>query len=85
MSATLTAHEDTAMAAVDARDIVAVRDAHGGVTVYFRDRPTHYLLEGERYRAVAPLGGVAAVPVPGRKRARGSGTPARAAGGSSVS
>jgi len=47
------------MAAVDARDIVTVQDSHGGRTVYFRDRPTHYLLDGEWYRAI-PLPGSAA-------------------------
>jgi len=41
------------MAAVDARDIVTVEDAHGGLTVYFQDRPTHYRLDGEWYRAIS--------------------------------
>ena len=38
--------------AVDARAIVPVRDAHGGVTIYYRARPTHYLLGGEWYHAL---------------------------------
>lgn len=52
------------MAAVDARDIVTVQDSHGGLTVYFRDRPTHYLLDGEWYRAVPSPGAPALVPAP---------------------
>ena len=52
------------MAAFDARDIVTVQDAHGGLTVYFQDRPTHYLLDGEWYRAVPLPGGPAPVPAP---------------------
>ncbi len=35
------------MGAVDARAIVPVQDAHGGVTIYYQGRPTHYLLAGE--------------------------------------
>ena len=42
----------TGMGAVDARAIVPVKDAHGGVTIYHRGCPTHYLLAGERYEAV---------------------------------
>ena len=38
--------------AVDARAIVPVEDAHGGVTIYYRGRPTHYLLAGEWYQAL---------------------------------
>jgi hypothetical protein len=57
------------MAAVDARDIVTVQDSHGGLTVYFRDRPTHYLLDGEWYRAVPP-GSAAPVAAPDRAAAR---------------
>lgn len=37
--------------AVDARDIRPVQDSHGGLTIYYRGRPTHYLLEGEWYHA----------------------------------
>ena len=37
--------------AVDARAIVPVQDAHGGVTIYYQGRPTHYLLAGEWYEA----------------------------------
>ena len=77
MSGTPTAHEGTAMAAVDARDVVAVRDAHGGLTVYFRDRPIRYLLGGEWYRAAAPPGRLAAAPVSGPRSAGGAGTPPR--------
>ena len=40
------------MGAVDARVIVPVQDAHGGVTIYYRGRPTHYLLAGEWYQAL---------------------------------
>mgnify|MGYP006928238029 CR=1 FL=1 len=39
------------MGAIDARAIVPVRDAHGGVTIYSRGRLTHYLLAGEWYTA----------------------------------
>ena len=39
------------MGAVDARAIVPVQDAHGGVTIYYQGRPTHYLLAGEWYQA----------------------------------
>ena len=47
----------TGMGAVDARAIVPVEDAHGGVTIYYLGRPTHYLLAGEWYQAVpAPRG-----------------------------
>jgi len=42
----------TGMGAVDARAIVPVEDAHGGVTIYYQGRPTHYLLAGEWYQAV---------------------------------
>lgn len=69
MSATPNAHEGTAMAAVDARDMVAVEDAHGGLTVYFRDRPIRYRLGGEWYRAAAPPGRLAAAPVSGPRAA----------------
>ena len=55
------------MAAFDARDIVTVQDAHGGLTVYFQDRPTHYLLDGEWYRAVPLPGGGAPRPAPERE------------------
>ena len=58
------------MAAVDARDIVTVEDPHGGLTVYFRDRPTHYLLDGEWYRAVPLPGSSAPVPAPDREAGR---------------
>ena len=40
------------MGAVDARAIVPVQDAHGGVTIYYQGRPTHYLLAGEWYEAL---------------------------------
>ncbi len=40
------------MGAVDARVIVPVQDAHGGVTIYDQGRPTHYLLAGEWYEAL---------------------------------
>lgn len=56
------------MAAVDARDIVTVQDSHGGVTVYFQDRPTHYLLDGEWYRAAPLPGSPAPVPIPAPDR-----------------
>ena len=45
------------MGAVDALVIVPVRDAYGGVTIYSQDCPTHYLLAGEWYTALAePIG-----------------------------
>ncbi len=45
------------MGAVDARAIVPVQDAHGGVTIYYQGRPTHYLLAGEWYQALQePVG-----------------------------
>ena len=51
------------MGAVDARAIVPVQDAHGGVTVYYQGRPTHYLLAGEWYQArPEPAGPVVAAP-----------------------
>ncbi len=59
--------EPRPMAAFDARDIVTVRDSHGGLTVYFRDRPTRYLLDGEWYRAVPFSGSPAPVPAPDRE------------------
>ena len=59
------------MAAVDARDIVTVRDSHGGCTVYFRDRPTHYLLDGEWYRAIPLPGSAATAPAPDREAVAG--------------
>jgi hypothetical protein len=40
------------MGAVDARIIVPVQDAHGGVTIYYQGRPTHYLWAGEWYQAI---------------------------------
>ena len=40
------------MGAVDARAIVPVQDAHGGMTIYCQGRPTHYLLAGEWYQAL---------------------------------
>ena len=40
------------MGAVDARAIVPVADPHGGLTIYYRGRPTHYLLAGEWYLAL---------------------------------
>ena len=40
------------MGAVDARAIVPVQDAHGGVTIYYQGRLTHYLLAGEWYQAL---------------------------------
>ena len=46
----------TGMGAVDARAIVPVEDAHGGVTIYYQGRPTHYLLAGEWYRALPAPG-----------------------------
>ncbi len=47
----------TGMGAVDARAIVPVKDAHGGVSIYYLGRPTYYLLAGEWYQAVpAPRG-----------------------------
>jgi hypothetical protein len=39
------------MGAVDARAIVPVEDAHGGVTIYYQGRPINYLLAGEWYQA----------------------------------
>jgi hypothetical protein len=54
--------------ASDARAIVPVRDAHGGLTIYAHGRPTYYLLAGEWYPAApSPAsGGVAsATPRPG--------------------
>ncbi len=46
------------MGAVDARAIVPVQDAHGGVTIYYQGRLTHYLLAGEWYQALPePTGG----------------------------
>lgn len=39
------------MGAIDARAIVSVGDAHGGVTMYSGGRPTRYLLAGEWYVA----------------------------------
>ncbi|MCY4510237.1 MAG: hypothetical protein OXG35_25240 [Acidobacteria bacterium] len=62
-----TLREPGPMAAFDARDIVTVQDAHGGLTVYFQDRPTHYLLDGEWYRAVPLPGGAAPRPAPERE------------------
>lgn len=53
----------TSAGAVDARAIVPVSDVHGGVTIYDRDRPTHYLLEGEWFLA-EPM-----PTAPGRRRA----------------
>ena len=44
------------MGAVDARAIVPVEDAHGGVTIYYQGHPTHYLLAGEWYRALPAPG-----------------------------
>jgi hypothetical protein len=45
------------MGAVDARAIVPVQDAHGGVTIFYQGRPTHYLLAGEWYEALPePIG-----------------------------
>lgn len=43
--------------AIDARAIVPVADAHGGITVYCQGRPTHYLLGGEWFaaRSVLPV------------------------------
>ena len=40
------------MGAVDARAIVPVQDAHGGVTIYCQGHPTLYLLAGEWYQAL---------------------------------
>ena len=37
--------------AVDVRDIRPVQDAHGGLTIFYKGRPTHYLLGGEWYQA----------------------------------
>ena len=45
------------MGAVAARAIVPVQDAHGGVTIYYQGRPTHYLLAGEWYEALPELTG----------------------------
>ena len=58
------------MAAVDARDIVTVQDPHGGLTVYFQDRPTHYLLDGEWYRAAPLRSGEPPLPASGPEAAR---------------
>jgi|AP95_1055475.scaffolds.fasta_scaffold36034_2 hypothetical protein len=44
-------HHHQHMGAIDARALVPVRDAHGGVTMYSRGCPTHYLLAGEWYVA----------------------------------
>ena len=44
------------MGAVDARTIVPVMDAHGGVTIYHQGRPIRYLLGGESYRALPDPG-----------------------------
>ena len=65
-----TLREPAPTAAFDARDIVTVQDAHGGLTVYFQDRPTHYLLDGEWYRAVPLPGRAAPLSVPEREAAR---------------
>ena len=43
--------ETRLVGAVDARDILPVQDAHGGVTVYYQGRPSLYMLAGEWYRA----------------------------------
>ena len=45
------------MGAVDARAIVPVQDADGGVTIYYQGCLTHYLLAGEWYEALPePIG-----------------------------
>ena len=54
--ATSSVRDKQLMGAVDARTIVPVRDAHGGVTVYDQGRPIRYLLGGEWYRAVPDPG-----------------------------
>jgi hypothetical protein len=43
--------ETRLVGAVDARDILPVQDEHGGVTIYYRGRPSLYMLAGEWYRA----------------------------------
>lgn len=63
------------MGAIDARVIVPVRDAHGGVTMYSRGCPTHYLLAGEWYVAAPRPRAPRLVESPGRA---GSVTPVRA-------
>ena len=51
------------MGAVDARAIVPVQDAHGGVTIYYQGRPTRYLMAGEWYQALPePTGPGGAAP-----------------------
>ena len=50
------------MGAVDARAIVPVQDAHGGVTIYYQGRPTHYLLSGEWYEALPEPTGLGGAP-----------------------
>ena len=45
------------MGAVDALVIVPVQDAHGGVTIYYQGRSTHYRLAGEGYEALPKLTG----------------------------
>jgi hypothetical protein len=52
--------------AVDARAIVPVQDGHGGLTIFFGSRPTHYWLAGEWYRAQPELTGETAVIAPDR-------------------
>ena len=70
------------MGAIDARAIVPVRDAHGGLTMYSRGRPTHYLLAGEWYVA-APRPHAPQLPEsPGRA---GSATAVRALTGNRIS
>ncbi len=46
--------------ASDARAIIPVKDAHGGVTIYSHGRPSYYLLAGEWY-AAAPAPDLASV------------------------
>jgi len=69
------------MGAIDARAIVPVRDAHGGLTMYSRGRPTHYLLAGEWY--VAAPGPLPPQVAESASRA-GSATPVRALTGDKI-
>ncbi len=51
MDRPLTLDELTLSGAIDARFVVPITDEHGGVTIYYRGRPTHYLMGGEWFAA----------------------------------